>query len=370
MKGTFRSGLLLLAIGVQASSYSLVGGSDAEHTFARYIAVRNQHDVEGVMRFHDPNIVIKSKAGTAGANRLRQTLEWERRLSAKFDHTMVSVNDQEVVARLRPTNDLYSALDVRREEVWRYRFRNGKILEATFLEAIDHGRMWSFALSEFERWLTAKPSAATSGVLNNGKLEFTGTSAAKLGPFLSEWKAEQRRNRPIYESIMDRHIAAMNRHSVDEQYANYGVGMVYIDEGHRIAPSREDERADREFEEANHAVWSYRVLGGGLNTLEMVITEDMEYYRLLGVGPRSHRARYRFHDGKIIEAQAWDWTEKGCPYRARRDSFVVWALQNEPVQAAKVTREGRLRFERSSAASINALVSKWAKSNPCSSIKQ
>lgn len=161
------------------------------------------------------------------------------------------------------------------------------------------------------------------------------------------------------EQVMESFIAAMNRHSVDDQYAHYAEGMVYIDEGQRFRAYKEMERSDREFEAVNDAVWSYEVLEAGPDSLEMIITEDMEFYRLLGVGPRSHRARYRFRDGKIVEARVWSWTEAGRPYGKTRDRFVAWLLAERPEEAERVTRGGGLLFTQEAAPHINELLRQW-----------
>jgi TolB protein len=166
-------------------------------------------------------------------------------------------------------------------------------------------------------------------------------------------------------AVFDRYIAALDRHDVEGQFAEYGPDMHSFDEGRRGTPDKERSRANREFEAANNARWSYRLLGHGPGTLDLVITEGMDYYDLLGVGPRSHRARYHFRDGKIVKVEAWDWTQRGRPYYGARDSFARWAARERPEAAAEVMGDGRLIFTRETAARINDLVREWRAAVSC-----
>ena len=165
--------------------------------------------------------------------------------------------------------------------------------------------------------------------------------------------------------VLDRLIDALNRHDVDGQFAQYASDVRFVDGGQRVAPNKERSRSNREFEAANNAKWSYRVVGRGEDTLEVVVTETMELYDLLGVGPRSHRARYRFRDGKIVEVEAWDWTQRGRPYAEARDTFTRWAARERAGAAAQVMRDGRLLFNKDHAAAINQLVREWRTAESC-----
>jgi TolB protein len=98
---------------------------------------------------------------------------------------------------------------------------------------------------------------------------------------------------------------------------------------------------------------------------QLVITEDMEFYRALGVGPRSHRARYRFRDGRIREIEAREWFEDGRPYRGARDLFTAWLRRERPAEAALVTGAHGLIFDQSTAPVLNQLAREWRAAEPC-----
>lgn len=165
--------------------------------------------------------------------------------------------------------------------------------------------------------------------------------------------------------VIDRLMAALNRHDVDGQYAEYGPDIHFIDEGRRVVPDKESSRSNRQFESANNAKWSYRVLSTGPDTLELVVTESMDFYDLLGVGPRSHRVRYRFRGGKIVQAEAWEWTQRGRPYEEARDSFARWSARERPAEAVQILRDGRLIFKEETALAINQLVRAWRAAVSC-----
>jgi hypothetical protein len=188
---------------------------------------------------------------------------------------------------------------------------------------------------------------------------FTGDAGRRLVPFLREWQDAVAAARAANEEVLRSFFRALNQHDVDAQFRHYAPEIAFHDEGQPVVPNKERARSDREFEDANNAVWSYCVLGGGLDSLDLVITEDMEYYQLLGAGARSHRAWFRFRDGKIAAGEAWDWTQTGRPYEATRDAFIQWLLRERPDVAAELTQNGRLRFQRATAARINEMVREW-----------
>jgi TolB protein len=296
---------------------------------------------------------------------LQELGEWKTAIGARFDFEIVSVRGDRLTARVVETNRLLTALGVSRTVVSEYVLDDGVMREARVLETRDRGRPWDEARRELEAWLSTKPAAEVSGVLAADGVAFTGDSGRNLLPLLEEWTRltdeTRRRNEPLVASLID----ALNRHDVDAQYGHYTADMVYLDEGRRIAPEREGERSDREFEWANDARWSYEVLGAGLDSLELVLTEDMEFYRALGVGPRSHRARYRFREGKIREAEVREWFEAGRPYRGARDLFVEWLKRERPEAAAFVLGPEGLRFDGRTAARVLPLAREWRQAQPC-----
>ena len=167
------------------------------------------------------------------------------------------------------------------------------------------------------------------------------------------------------ESVLRSFVLALNRHDVDAQYAHYTDDMAYVDEGRRVPPPREQERRDRAFEGASGAVWSYGVKDAGPDRLDVVLTEDMEFYRALGVGPRSSRRELRLRDGKISEMSARDWTQAGRPYEGARDLFKAWLVRERPEVAAAVTDKGGLVFDARTAPILNPLATEWRAAHPC-----
>jgi isoquinoline 1-oxidoreductase beta subunit len=159
--------------------------------------------------------------------------------------------------------------------------------------------------------------------------------------------------------VIARLMAALNRHDVEGQYAEYSPDIHFVDEGRRVVPDKEGARANREFESANHARWSFRIVGTAPDAVELIVAEALDFYDLLGVGPRSHRVRYRLREGKIVEAEAWGWTQRGRPYEETRDRFVRWVEKERPEDAARIVRDGRLLFRKEHAAAINGLVREW-----------
>ncbi|MFI5169331.1 MAG: hypothetical protein ACHQM7_03125, partial [Vicinamibacterales bacterium] len=123
---------------------------------------------------------------------------------------------------------------------------------------------------------------------------------------------------PTPEQVFQGFVDAMNRHDVDAQYAHYAADMRYVDEETRIVPPRESERLDREFERGSGAFWSYEIVGRAPDRLDVILTEDMEFYRALGAGRVRHLVE--LDAGRIEralrDARAW---RRRPAYHGRHD---------------------------------------------------
>lgn len=357
----------LLALLAFAGAHDL-GGQDAasrraqvEQWYREYMDAVNSHSVEKAMSRVARDSVYRWKGEPLDFRYEdeRNAREWEVPMRARFEYEIVRVNGECIVVRHSESNLLNEALQARRLVVFEHCFREGKIVASNMIEVRDMRRVFPRALSELEAWLAKKAATQSAGLLRNGRLVFDGESGRKLVPFLTEYRALTEAARAKNEPVMRSFIAALNQHDVDAQYRHYSPDVAYLDNGSRVVPDKERSRPNREFEAANHAQWSYRTLGAGPDSLDVIVTEEMEFYRLLGVGVRSHRACYRFRDGKIFEVEAWDWTQSGRPYAATRDRFAQWVLRERPDAAARVINEGRLQFNAATAPIINLLLREW-----------
>ena len=164
---------------------------------------------------------------------------------------------------------------------------------------------------------------------------------------------------------MRAYIAALDRHDVEDQYSHYSTEMLQPPEGQTFEAKKEKSRNEREFEAGSHARWSYEIVGAGPDSLDAIVTEGMDFYDALGAGPRSHRARYRFRDGKIADIETRDWTQPGRPYEGARDRFVAWLSEERASQAARLLKNGRLVFTKDTAAPMTALAREWFDLQPC-----
>jgi Tol biopolymer transport system component len=338
-----------------------------EAAFREYMAALNAHDVDRVMGFYAPDMVQRRAGKIVERTReeLRSIREWEKPMEARFEYEIVAVNGDRVIARLLETNLLYAALGVRRPMVSEYRFRDGKIVEMHLRDIQEAGRDWAEARGDLEKWLAAKPASVTEGVLKEKKLVFDAGGGRKLVPFLNEYREATDAARARNEAVLRGYIEALDRHDVEGQYSFYSSEMLEPPAGQTIEAKKERSRNERAFEAASNARWSYEIVGAGLDSLEATITEGMDFYDALGVGPRSHRARFRFRDGKITDIETWDWTQPGRPYERARDRFVAWLAKERPARAARLMKNGRLVFQKATAAPMIALAAEWFDLQPC-----
>ena len=338
-----------------------------EQWFRDYMKAINAHDVDRVMEFYAPEMAQRRHGKPIERTReeLRDIREWEVPMQARFDYEIVAVEGDRLTARLRETNLLYAALEVHRPMASEYRWRDGRIVEMNLKEIRETGRVWSDARAELEAWLAAKPATQTAGVLREGRLVFDREGGRKLVPFLAEYRKATEAARAVNEPVMREYIAALDRHDVDGQYSHYSPEMLQPAEGQSAVAKREKSRNEREFEAGSNARWSFTVVGAGLDSLEATVTEGMDFYDALGVGPRGHRARYRFRDGRIDDIQTWDWSQPGRPYEGARDRFVAWLTKERPAQSSRLLKDGRLVFSRRTAVEMTALAREWFGLQPC-----
>jgi Tol biopolymer transport system component len=331
------------------------------------MAAINAHDVDRVMDFYSPDMVQRRQGKPIERAReaLRDIREWEKPMKARFEYEIVAVNGDRVIARLLETNLLFGALEGRRPQVSEYRWRDGRIVEMNLREIRETGRVWKNAREELEAWLAAKPPTETAGALREGRLVFDGEGGRKLAPFLEQYREATTAARARNEPVMRGYIEALDRHDVDGQYGYYSPEMLQPAKGRSAEAEKEGDRRDREFEAVSNARWSYEVVGAGLDCLEAIVTEGMDFYDALGVGPRSHRARYRFRDGKIADIETWDWTQPGRPYEGARDRFAAWLSKERPRPASRLLKDGRLVFAKRTAAEMTALAREWFDLKPC-----
>jgi TolB protein len=362
---------VLLATGCGREAPAVASGpatpARVQEWFQEYMAALNAHDVDRVMSFYAPDMVQRREGKVVERTReeLRDIRDWERPMKAHFEYELVKVGSDSLTARLRETNLIYTALDVRRPMVSEYRWRDGRIVEINLREIRETGRVWKDAREELEAWLAAKPASETAGVLREGRLAFDGEGGRKLVPFLAEYRAATNAAREKNEPVMRGYIEALDRHDVDGQFGYYSKEMLEPPAGQTIEAKKERSRNERGFEAAANARWSFEVVGSGLDSLEAIVTEGMDFYDALGVGPRSHRARYRFRDGKIADIETWDWTQPGRPYEGARDRFVAWLSKERPAQAARLLKNGRLVFTKRTAPEMTALANEWFGLKPC-----
>jgi len=338
-----------------------------EQRFRAYMDALNAHQVDKAMALLGPDLKLLREGRPVLRSRaqIRDIREWEIPLQARFEYTIYAVGGDRIAATVEETNLLYAALEVRRTMHAEYRFRDGQLIESHLRRIEERGRPWREALAELEGWLAGRPADQTVDLLINGRLAFTGAAGRKLAALLDLWRRQVEEARARNEPVLRSYLAAMNRHDVDAQYAHYAGDMVYVDGERRTHPDREAERPHREFEGGSVGVWSAAVLDAGLDSLELRMTEELDYYRALGVGPRHSRRSLRFRDGKIIEMRSSDWTQDGRPYEGARDLFKAWLLRERPEQARQVTRADRLVFNGATAALLTPLAREWRAADPC-----
>ena len=66
-----------------------------------------------------------------------------------------------------------------------------------------------------------------------------------------------------------------------------------------------------------------------------------------------------------MQAEAWEWTQRGRPYEEARDSFARWSARERPAEAVQILRDGRLIFKKETALAINQLVRAWRAAESC-----
>ncbi|MEO8027809.1 MAG: hypothetical protein ABI823_15100, partial [Bryobacteraceae bacterium] len=109
-------------------------------------------------------------------------------------------------------------------------------------------------------------------------------------------------------------------------------------------------RANREFERGTRTKWTYKIVGVDGERIMVLLTEDNEYYRLLGVGVRTQITAYAARNGKVYFAEGKVMVDEQGSYSLAKRAFLDW-LKGQPGAAADagVNLSGDLVFNAASA---------------------
>lgn len=122
-------------------------------------------------------------------------------------------------------------------------------------------------------------------------------------------------------------------------------GVMINEKGERHTRSAERLREFMDYEKVMHGSWACRALGYANGQLEAEITEDNDYYTLLGIGKSVEIERFRVAGGQIHEIASVKRRYTGRDQSPAYQEFVKWVSQQPTEKQNGVLRNGDLFFD-------------------------
>ena len=130
---------------------------------------------------------------------------------------------------------------------------------------------------------------------------------------------------------------------------------------HLEGAAGERSRQMREFERATHTTWTWRIVGVDDQTAHVLMTEDSDYYRLLGVGVRTQIVAYRVAAGFIVSSDIKFLTNQHGPARVAAEHFRNWLRMQNGGDDPAILEDGELKFDAGSASRMLPWLRQWVK---------
>jgi hypothetical protein len=130
-------------------------------------------------------------------------------------------------------------------------------------------------------------------------------------------------------------------------------------DGTQVPLDRRQNRRFREFERGTHTQWTYRIVGVKRDQVTVILTEQSEYYKLLGVGKRTSMVVYEVRDGLVHMIRTLGQVHESGDEGEAATAFHEW-LDHQPAAAGiGLVRDGHLVYDAVSARTMLPWLRKW-----------
>jgi len=108
-------------------------------------------------------------------------------------------------------------------------------------------------------------------------------------------------------------------------------------------------RSNRDFERATRTRWKYSILGIDGERITALLSEDNEFYQLLGTGVRTQVTLYAARNGRVYFTENFALVDERGTYSTAVSAFTAW-LKQQPAALSDpdILGEGNLVFSTAS----------------------
>jgi limonene-1,2-epoxide hydrolase len=111
-----------------------------------------------------------------------------------------------------------------------------------------------------------------------------------------------------------------------------------------LEPVNRDQTDMRGFERSTHTTWTYRIESVIGASVTVVLTEENDFYRALGVGKRTQVVTYVVDSGKIVEIRPISMRDEHGVYQDEYRRFLDWLQQQPSGNDPGIVRNGDFVF--------------------------
>jgi hypothetical protein len=162
---------------------------------------------------------------------------------------------------------------------------------------------------------------------------------------------------------MRRYLDALKALNQDDLEKFFAPGAAFLcADGTKAPLDRRQNRSFREFERGTHTRWMYRIAGVNGDLVTVILTEQSEYYRLLGVGKRTSMVVYEVRGGLVQTIRTLGQAHEHGDEGEAAGAFREW-LDHQPVaKEMGLVRDGRLVYDAASARAMLPWLRMWRSS--------
>lgn len=341
---------------------------DPVTTVRAYLEAVKALDAERMQRYlADDYTLVESNGKERAYNRSRAypICDWERVMHTKWSYKIIGVNKNSVSVVLTEKNDYFTLLGLGfRTQITVYIVESGKIKRGVSKYVVEERGTQGEEYSKFKTWLLNNLERPEPDLVNaGGGLMFDGKSAPRMLYWLRRWNRLQESNEKGKGEVatLRAYLDALKAldHSRMEKFWAEDV-TIRRQDGTTVSLDRKQTRNFREFERTTNTKWRYKIIGAQDGAVTVLLTEQNDFYDLLGTGTRTQVDIYTVRSGRIESREIKFLVHEKGEEDEVYSQFKAWLFKQLDRPEPDLARpEGTLIFNGKSAPRMLYWLRKW-----------
>lgn len=217
----------------------------------------------------------------------------------------------------------------------------------------------------YSRPVNRCPVASRAGHRTRVRGRRVSRSAVRVGVWLtvaflpSPVAAIMTENSPSPRQVVERYIRSANRHDVTAMLSCLADDFVFSAAGSAFRMTKHDLLPVLAWDAGLNGRARFRTLAASATSATVVVTERNDFYRLLGIGQQSYRARFTVRNGVMHEEVIEEMIKQGLTVAEALIPVVAWARLHRPEQLDGIYQDGQPIYDGESATRWVALLQAW-----------